>query len=181
MEALRRGSADGLEFLMAEHEVPALRVAYAITGDRAVADDVVAEAFLKAYRAIGRFEAGRRFSPWFLKIVTNEALQATRRAGRAARLQTLLRRHVDPSPDPVELAETNEVRRRVIAAVRELAPNERAAITLRYLLDLDERTVAETLGWPLGTLKTRLHRARTQLRDRLGDDVLVAPSRERAP
>lgn len=164
---------------MAEHEVRARRVAYAITGNGASADDAVAEAFLKAYRSIDRFEPGRPFGPWFLKIVTNEALQVTRRATRAARLQALLWRHAGPSPDPVEQAETNEVRRRVIAAVRELAPRERAAITLRYLVDMDEKTVAETLGWPLGTLKTRLHRARTQLRDRLGDDVWMGASPER--
>src|SRR5690349_5520933 len=147
---------------MAEHEVRALRVAYTITGNRASAEDAVAEAFLRAYRGIGRFEPGRPFGPWFLKIVANEALQITRRAGRAARLHALLGRQHDRSPDPLELVETNEVRRRVIAAVRELAPNERAAVTLRYLLDLDEKTVAETLGWPLDTVKTRLHRARTQ-------------------
>jgi RNA polymerase sigma-70 factor (ECF subfamily) len=178
VEDLRRGGEAGLEFLMAAHEVRALRVAYAIMGSRASAEDAVAEAFLKAYRNIGRFEAGRPFGPWLLRIVTNEALQATRRAKRAERLYALLGRQERRAPDPVEVVETNEVRRRVIAAVRELAPNERAAVTLRYLLDMDERSVAETLGWPLGTVKTRLHRARAQLRDRLGEDVGMDPSRE---
>src|ERR1051326_2891959 len=69
VEALRRGEPEGLEHLMAEHEVRARRVAYAITGDVTTADDVVAEAFLKAYRAIGRFEAGRPFGPWLLTIL----------------------------------------------------------------------------------------------------------------
>lgn len=177
VEAVRRGSAAGLEFLMAEHEVRALRVAYAITGNRASADDVVAEAFLKAYRHIDRFEPGRRFGPWFLKIVTNEALQLTRRAKRAERIHALIGRQQSRPPDPVELAETNEVRGRVIAAVRDLPAKERAAVTLRYLLDMDEKTVAETLGWPLGTLKTRLHRARARLRDILGEDLRMGAAR----
>jgi RNA polymerase sigma-70 factor (ECF subfamily) len=179
VEDLRLGREAGLEFLMAEHEVRALRVAYAITGNRASAEDVVAEAFLKAYRNIGRFEAGRPFGPWFLRIVTNEALQVIRRSRRAERVYALLGRQSDRTPDPLEQVETNEVRRRVLGAVRELAPNERAAVTLRYLLDMDERSVAETLGWPVGTVKTRLHRARAQLRDRLGEDVNMDASGER--
>jgi RNA polymerase sigma-70 factor (ECF subfamily) len=171
IEALRRGSGEGMDFLVAEHEVRARRLAYAITGSRTVAEDVVAEAFLSAYRHIDRFQTGRRFEPWFLKIVANEALQLARRARRAERLNALLGRQRVAPLDPVEVAEANALRRRVIAAVRDLAPNERAAITLRYLLDLDERAVAETLGWPLGTVKTRLHRARGQLRERLGEEL----------
>jgi RNA polymerase sigma factor (sigma-70 family) len=174
IEALKRGDAGGMDFLMAEHEVAARRLAYAITGSSASADDVVAEAFLHVYRHIGRFESGRRFAPWFLKIVTNEALQVARRAKRAERLHALLGRERPALSDPVEVVETNALRRQVSAAVRTLAPNERAAVTLRYLLDLDERTVAETLGWPLGTVKTRLHRARAQLRDKLGEDLRMA-------
>ena len=94
-----------------------------------------------------------------------------RRARRAERLWSLLGRQAGAPPDPVEQAETNELRREVIAAVRALPPNERTAVTLRYLLDLDERSVAETLGWPLGTLKTRLHRARIRLREQLGGEA----------
>jgi RNA polymerase sigma-70 factor (ECF subfamily) len=181
IESLQRGSPDGMEFLLAEHEVAARRLAYAITGNRATADDVVAEAFLSAYRHIGRFQAGRPFAPWLLKIVANEALQVARRSKRADRLNALLGRQRTETPDPVEVAETNAVRRRVAAAVRALEPNERAAVTLRYLLDMDERTVAETLGWPLGTVKTRLHRARGHLRDQLGEDLGVGvPGKERA-
>jgi len=181
IEALQRGSADGMEFLMAEHEVAARRLAYTITGNGATADDVVAEAFLRVWRHIGRFERGRRFGPWFLKIVANEALQATRRARRGERLLALVGRQRVPSPDPTEVVEANAVRSRVIEAVRTLPPNERAAVTLRYLLDMDERSVAETLGWPLGTVKTRLHRARAQLRDRLGEELRMGrPQEEQA-
>jgi RNA polymerase sigma factor (sigma-70 family) len=168
VEALRRGDERGLEFLVARHELQARRVAFAITGNLATAEDVVAEAFLKVHQHIGRFESGRRFSPWFLKIVTNEALYAARRARRAESLHALLGRQQARPADPVEVAEGNELRREVIAAVGGLGPRERAAVTLRYLLDLDERTVAETLGWPLGTVKTRLHRARVRLREQLG-------------
>lgn len=175
LEAVRRGDERGLEFLVARHELQARRIAFAITGNLATAEDVVAEAFLKVHQHIGRFEAGRRFSPWFLKIVTNEALYAARKTRRADRLHALLGRQPDRPADPVEVAEGNELRREVAAAVRGLEPRERAAITLRYLLDLDERSVAETLGWPLGTVKTRLHRARVRLREQLGSRLQDRP------
>ncbi len=80
----------------------------------------------------------------------------------------LLGRQAPRALDPVEMAEANEQRRQVVTAVWSLPAGERAAVTLRYLLDMDERTVAATLGWPLGTVKTRLHRARGRLRARLG-------------
>lgn len=169
MRAVVQGDARGLEFLVAQHELRALRIAVAITGDRSTAEEAVAEAFFNVHKHAGRFEPGRQFGPWFTRIVVNEAVSVTRRARRAERLQALLGRQVPRSVDPVEVAEGNELRRDVIAAVHSLSPNERAAITLRYLLDLDERSVAEILGWPLGTLKTRLHRARLHLRGRLGD------------
>ncbi len=169
IQAVVRGDARGLEFLVAQHELRALRIAVAITGNRGMAEEAVAEAFFNVYKHADRFEPGRQFGPWFTKIVVNEAVHVARRARRAERLQALLGRQVPHSADPVEVAEGNELRREVIAAVHSLSPNERAAITLRYLLDLDERSVAEILGWPLGTLKTRLHRARTRLRSRLQD------------
>jgi RNA polymerase sigma factor (sigma-70 family) len=178
IEALKRGDSGGMELLVAEHEVAARRLAYAITGSSATADDVVAEAFLNAYRHIDRFESGRRFEPWLLKIVANEALQVARRARRAERLHALLGRQQPPAPDPLEVVEANALRQQVIAAVRALPPNERAAVTLRYLHDLDERSVAEILGWPLGTVKTRLHRARARLRDKLGEDLSMAIPQE---
>jgi len=167
VDAARAGSTAGLEFLLAEHRPRALSVAYSITRDVASAEEAVAEAFLKAYRYMDRFDPDRRFGPWFLKIVSNEALQIVRRTKRAERLQARLAKEEDRSPDPVEMVETNEVRRQVAAAVAALPAPERAAVTLRYLHDLDEKTVAESLGWPLGTVKTRLHRARLRLRGKL--------------
>ena len=159
----------------------ALRVAYTITGNRATAEDVVSEAFLKVYRRIDQFQCGRRFEPWFLRIVANEALQAMRKVRRTERRQPLLGRRETRPPDPVEIAETNEVRRKVLAAVATLSPNERAAIVLRYLLDLDEKAVAKTLGWPLGTVKARLHRGRAHLRGRLEIDLRATlPAQEQA-
>src|SRR2546430_15266025 len=100
VDMLRTGRAEGLEFLVAEHELMALRLAYTILGDRASADEAVAEAFLKVYRHIDRFEAGRPFRPWFLKIVSNEALGMARRARRAGRPGGPPRRPAGAPPPP---------------------------------------------------------------------------------
>ena len=67
----------------------------------------------------------------------------------------------------MQVAETNEETRAVISALDRLPVKERAALSLRYLEDPDERSIAEILGWPIGTVKTRLHRGRNHLRQEL--------------
>src|SRR5215510_1978271 len=94
IQAVGRGDARGLEFLVAQHELRALRIAVAITGNRSTAEEAVAEAFFNVYRYARRFEPGRPFAPWFTKIVVNEAVHAARRARRAERLHALLGRQV---------------------------------------------------------------------------------------
>lgn len=69
------------------------------------------------------------------------------------------------------MAERNELKRTLIRGIRALPPHERAAITVRYVLDLEEKAAADILGWPLGTLKTRLHRARVRLRNGIGHEL----------
>jgi len=168
--ALRRGEGRGLETLVALHQGPALRLAYSITGSRAAAEDVVADAFVSVYEHRDRLDPDRPFRPWFTRVVANRALSVARRSTRMSRILALL--SLRPSrmpPDPEEQVERNEVHRQIVEAVRALPPNERVAIVLRYFEDMDERGMAEVLGWPAGTVKTRLHRARARLRARLTD------------
>lgn len=168
VRAVQAGDPDGLTFLVTAYERKAMRVAFAITGDRLQAEDVVADAFLAVHQQIKRFDSLRPFGPWFIRIVVNGAL-ATARKGRTARkVVELLARNRPPADDPLLLAERNELRRTLIAGIRALPPLERAAISLRYVLDMDEKAAADILGWPLGTLKTRLHRARVRLRKQIG-------------
>jgi len=169
IEALRRGDGDGLEALVRLHERPALRLAYTITGSRAAAEDVVADAFVSIYLHRDRLDADRPFRPWFTRIVVNRALSLSRANARRTRLLALLGPWQRRETDPGEEAERDDLRRQVVAAVRALPPNERVVIVLRYFEDMDERSMAELLGWPAGTVKTRLHRARANLRARLTD------------
>ncbi|OLD49777.1 MAG: hypothetical protein AUI42_06470 [Actinobacteria bacterium 13_1_40CM_2_65_8] len=166
IDALRRGNTEGMDTLVAAHQSRALRVAYQITRDTQAAEDVVADAFLAVFQRIKSLDADRPFQPWFLRIVVNRAISDTRRRSRFQRVLGLLSRATEPS-DPVQVAETNEEMRRVIAALDRLPVNERAALSLRYLEDFDERSIAELLGCPIGTVKTRLHRGRNRLRQEL--------------
>ena len=79
IERLKRGDIGGLEALVKRHQVEAIRAAYLIVRDRALAEDIVQGAFLRAYERIGRFDADRPFGPWFMKVVANDALKAARK------------------------------------------------------------------------------------------------------
>jgi len=169
---LKRGDIGGLEALVRQYQVQAIRTAYLIIRDRALAEDIVQAAFLRAYERIGQFDAGRPFGPWFLRSVVNDAVKAAARRerqvsleagseGEGASLADLL---ADPGPGPADLAEAAELHQTVWAALGRLPPAQRAAIVQRYYLDLSEAEMADELACPPGTVKWRLHAARKRLR-----------------
>ena len=165
---LRRGDAGGLEALVRRHYDRAMGAAYLVVRDRAVAEDVVQGAFVRAFEKIHRFDPGRPFAPWFMKIVLNGAVEAARRGGREASREVadgerLLVRLADPGAGPHEAAEKGEVRRRVRAALGQLPPAQRAAVVQRYYLGMSEAEMAEGEAAPAGTIKSRLNAARKGL------------------
>ena len=153
--------------LIQEHQTIAFRTAYLITASAADAEDAVQEAAVKAYRALGRFRAGKPFRPWFLAIVANEARNRRRSAGRRERLA--LRAAEDPLsggavPSPEAAILEAEQRAELLAAVDELREEDRLAIACRYFLGLSEEETASALGWRRGTVKSRTSRALDRLR-----------------
>lgn len=168
---LKRGDIKGLEALVRRYQVQAVRVAALITRDRALAEDVVQAAFLRVYERIGQFDSGRPFAPWFLRSVAHDAVKAAARREREVPLEVegddempLAGLLADPAPGPVEMAEAAETRQAIRDALGRLPPAQRAAIVLRYYLDLSEAELAEELACPPGTVKWRLHTARQRLR-----------------
>ena len=169
---LKRGDIGGLEALVCKYQVQAVRTAYLITRDRALAEDIVQAAFLRAYERIGQFDAERPFGPWFLRSVVNDAVKAAARRERQISLEagsegeetSLADLLADPGPGPDDLVEAAEIRQTVWAALGKLPPTQRAAIVLRYYLDLSEAEMAGELACPPGTVKWRLHAARKRLR-----------------
>ena len=161
---VRDGDRDAYAELVHRHASVALRTAM-LLGAGSDAEDVVQEAFVKAYGALGGFRDGAAFRPWLLQIVSNETRNLHRAAGRrAARERAAWERTVPlllaaEEGDPAAAAISGERRTQLIRALSLLPEPHRRVVTCRYLLDLDEAETATVLGWPRGTVKSRLHRA----------------------
>jgi RNA polymerase sigma-70 factor (ECF subfamily) len=118
VERLKRGDLGGLELLMRRYHTRAVRAAYLIVRDRASAEDVAQGAFVRAYERIGQFDADRPFGLWFIKIVVNDAVEATRRRERTTSYKERDGGHFaaqlpEAEAGPQELAEAAETSRRV--------------------------------------------------------------------
>lgn len=160
---LKRGDVGGLRTLVEHYQDRAVRAAYLITLDTTAAEDIVQDAFLRAYERIAQFDAKRAFGPWFLRSVVNDAIKL------ASRNQTLpLDDPISELPDltgsdPANLVEIGETREAIWAVLNQLPAAQRGAIVQHYYLDLTEVEIARELNTPLGTIKWRLHAARQQL------------------
>jgi RNA polymerase sigma-70 factor (ECF subfamily) len=166
----RAGDLDAYEDLVARYSAAAHRAAVLLgAGDDA--DDVVQEAFVKAYRNLRWCRAGTAFRPWLLAIVANETRNAHR--SRRRREALVLRAASRPDPavggpeDPADTALAAERRAALVAALVALDDRDRDVLVCRFLLELSEAETAVALGWPRGTVKSRtaraLHRLRTHL------------------
>jgi len=156
------------------HQAIAFRTAYLVVGSAEDAEEVAADAFLKAYRALGRFRRGKPFRPWLLTIVANEA--RNRRRGTARRQALALRvadqgRPGDAAPSPEAATIGAERRGRLLDALDRLPHDQRLAVECRFFLELDEAETAAVLGVRRGTVKSRLSRALDRLRQEVPDDA----------
>jgi RNA polymerase sigma-70 factor (ECF subfamily) len=166
----QQGDLDAFDELVATHQAAAQRVALMLGLSPDDAADAAQDAFVRAYRAIGRFKLGSPFRPWLAAIVANEARGLRRRAGRRLRLvekmSAVPENHSDsPEADSIR-AESSRV---VIAAVQRLREHDQLPIIYRYFLDFSEAEMAAALAVPAGTVKSRLSRALARLRAELGE------------
>jgi len=170
--ALKRGDEQGLADLVARFEGRALRVAAVMLRDPSLAEDIVSQAFLKAFRSRDRLDPAMVFWPWLLTIVVNEARTELRRRSIRERLFQTLRRRPATELDPAVQAELNELGRWLLSAIASLPRVEREVVQLRFLLDMDEVSIAQAVGCPVGTVKTRIYRGRRRIQ-RLATRELV--------
>jgi RNA polymerase sigma factor (sigma-70 family) len=159
-----RGEIPAYEELVRRYQGIAHRTAYLITGGAAEADDAAQAGFVKAYRALARFDRSRPFRPWLLRIVANEAKNLRRSEGRRAALELRAAMEREEVPTPEMEAAARERREALLAAVNRLAEPDREVIAMRYFLELTEGEMATTLGVAPGTVKSRLARALGRLR-----------------
>ena len=166
-----RGDREAFGALVRTYQTVAVRLAAYLAG-RDSAEDVVQEAFVKAFRRLDGFDPGRPFRPWLLAIVANEARDDRRRGLR--RDQLVLRAAAprsNPPEDPAELALAALGAGRLAEAIAALEPSARTAVVLRHVLDLSEEETATVLGVPAGTVKSRTSRALARLREQLEREV----------
>ncbi|MFC7489296.1 MULTISPECIES: RNA polymerase sigma factor [unclassified Knoellia] len=166
---VRAGETAAYAELVNLHAPIARRLAV-LSGAGSDADDVVQEAFVKAYRSLSSFRDGADFRPWLLRIVVNETRNLHRgQSRRVARELRDVRRGASlvADSDPAEVAVVHERRETLLAAIRALPEDLREVVTCRYLLELSEIETAESLGIPNGTVKSRLRRGLTRLREEL--------------
>ena len=143
-------------------------IALRITGDADAANDCAQEAFIRAYRALHQYDPGLPFGPWLYRITTNASLNHIQRwHARETPVDELPERPAEIDEGPEATAVRREEVAEVVAAMAELPPAYRAALTLRHMQQLSYQEVADALDIPLGTVKTHLHRARAALKVRM--------------
>jgi RNA polymerase sigma-70 factor (ECF subfamily) len=176
LERAGRGDERALGTLYDRHAGPLHALAYRITAERADAEEVVLETFCQAWREAARFEAARgSVAAWLTMLCRSRALDLVRARGRRARLADRAAA-ADPeaapamsrgADDPAGRSERLEQARQVADALAILSAPQRQAIELAYYDGLSHSEIAERLGEPLGTVKTRVRLAMQKLRDAL--------------
>jgi RNA polymerase sigma factor (sigma-70 family) len=170
---VQRGHTSDLALLVERHHSPLLGFLYRLTGgDRALAEDLTQESFLRALRSIKQYQTSRPFKPWLYAIAVNVARDHFKRAA-TRRAATLTDDELLALPDPIDLDEAIEIDRpRLIAAIMALPVHQREALILRYDQDLSLAEIAAVLAIPIGTVKSRLSLGLRQLRQWLKDDAV---------
>jgi RNA polymerase sigma-70 factor (ECF subfamily) len=167
---VQQGDTDSFEILVRRHERTIFNLIYRLLGDYDEAAEVAQEVFLSAYKSIGQFRGDANFSTWLYRIGLNHA------SSRRKSLNNAQQRHVpfdgteviaDRATDPARSFESKEIQQRVQQALNSLEPDDARIIVLRDLQDVPYENVAEMLDIPVGTVKSRLHRARQALKANL--------------
>lgn len=167
---VQQGDTDSFEVLVRRHEKAIFNLVYRLLGNYDEAAEVAQEVFLSAFKSIHQFRGEANFSTWLYRIGLNHA--STRRKS----LQTSQQRHIpldgteviaDGAVDPAKSVEHKEIQQRVQQALNSLDPEDARIVLLRDLQDIPYEDVAQMLDIPVGTVKSRLHRARQALKTSL--------------
>jgi RNA polymerase sigma-70 factor, ECF subfamily len=176
VRAAAGGDREAFDELVRRHQGAILSLARAMTGGAPDAEDLAQETFIRAWSGLGRFRGDSAFRTWLHGIALN--VVRTHR-GRLARLRQLFQpaRHDDSGSDPIDRAAVDErveeklvTRQQVDRALAELPVALREAVVLREIQGFDYKEIAAMLGVPIGTVESRIFRARQRLRPLLRDE-----------
>ena len=187
IDAARQGDVGSFNQLVLSYQSMVYNFAYRILGDRHAAADATQDAFISAFKAIGKFRGGS-FKAWLLRIVTNACYNQLRRKQRqpSTSLDALLvlepaptQSLTDPSESPEEYTVRQELSKAIQIGIGNMPPEQRITLVLADVQGFSYQEIAGVTGVSLGTVKSRLSRARNKLRDFLLGQRELLPSRYR--
>ena len=158
----RRGDAGAFEQLVETYREQVYRIALRMCGNAADADEAAQEAFLAAWKGLPNFRGDSQFSTWLYQLTTHAAIDLMRREKRQIAAEDITE---VTAPGPQQQAERRETQETVRDAILQLAPEYRQIVVLRFLEDLSYEEIGAALKLPSGTVKSRLNRAKAQLKD----------------
>jgi RNA polymerase sigma-70 factor (ECF subfamily) len=177
VEAARSGDVGAFEQLIKRYDRNVFRIAQHITQNREDAEDVVQDAFIKAYRNLAQFQGNSKFYTWLVRIAVNEALMKLRRRKTAKTVSldedvttdegSMPREVADWSPNPEQLYDQSELGEILQKTIQALPESFRTVFVLRDIEGMSTEETAEMLNLSVPAVKSRLLRARLQLRERL--------------
>ena len=170
IEACQKGDRDAFEILVRHYASRATGVARSILRDSALAEDAAQEAFVRAFRAIRRFDLNQPFYPWFYRILKNVCLtKLKRKRVTVFSLDAEDAPQVEAPPnDPSTKASRKELRATILGAMDTLSDPHREILHLAHFEHLAYKEIAACLGIPVGTVMSRLWAARKKLKEVLG-------------
>jgi RNA polymerase sigma-70 factor (ECF subfamily) len=173
IRCLKNGDISGLEVLVTRYQTKALRAAFLVVRDQQIAEEVVQETFLRVFKNIRRFDENRPFGPYLLRCVVNAALDVAQKESKwnqpddgIESVEELIEHAITVEAQ----VEFNGLRQDIHQALEKLSPRQRAAIVLRYYLEMSEKEMAESLNAAPGTVKWLLNAGRERLRSLLGSE-----------
>ena len=169
-----RGDASAFETLVTTYEKGVYNLAFRLVGDREDAMDITQDVFLKAYQALPRFRGDSRFSTWIYRVCVNASLDHLRKKQKqpsysldeplAIKESSVTREVADESENVEDSVEIKFLSTDILRALRDLDPAHRAIILLCDVQGYSYQEIADILGLSMGTVKSRLHRARNMVR-----------------
>jgi len=173
IRAAQHGEVDALDELVRQQQHYVYSVAMSVLRNPADAADLTQEAFIRLFRALSTYRGETKFTTWLYRLVVNLCLDELRRrkpvgsldltASDADEAPAASVPDDDPLVDPVEVARRSELAAEMRAALDELEPAQRLALTLYYLNELKYEEIAAATGWPLNTVKSHLRRGKQRL------------------
>lgn len=169
LAAIAAGQVNAYRFIIGRYKNMAYATAYSILRNREEAEDVVQDAFIRAYKALGKFQGKSKFSTWLFRIIYFTALtkyQAVKYQRVSIPLEEDIEKHASLNDGLIALQE-DERTKFLSAAMDQLSAEDRLAVTLYYAEEKSHPEIAALTGWNVSATKVRIHRARKKMKEYL--------------